>query len=174
LVDPFFGFNPNNVQLFVVPKFTSCTFIRIRRLFISPNKLFSDTAPSPRSDMALRTSLPLRPLLGARAFHTAPVLRQAPSVPPSAPKTAAELGFRGNKDRTRTLDPALTKPLKVTDSSYLHLPDESQAGGSGPREQQLVSFSSASTHNHIISNASLVRGMILTVLSFIYRAGKIR
>jgi hypothetical protein len=111
-------------------------------LFISPHELSSDTAHSARLfNMALRTSLPLRPLLGACAYHTAPVLRQASAVPPRAPKTAAELGFKGNQGRTRTLDPALTKPLQVTDSSYLHLPDESQAGGSGPREQQLVSSS---------------------------------
>lgn len=104
------------------------------------SKLCSDIAPSGRLPiMALRTSLPLRPFLGARAFHTAPVVRQIPAVPPPARRTAAELGFNGNQDRTRTLDPALTKPLEVSDSSYLHLPKESQLIGTDRREQHLVS-----------------------------------
>jgi hypothetical protein len=133
----------SNVQLFV-PKFTWCTFNRISQLF--GQALFSDTTPSGRlPNMALRTSMPLRPFLGARALHTAPVVRQAPAVPPRAPRTAAELGFDGNQDRTRTLDPALTKPLKMSNSSYLHLPKESQHIGTGRREEYLVSSSSAST-----------------------------
>jgi hypothetical protein len=118
----------SNVQLFV-PKFTWCTFNRISQLF--GQALFSDTTPSGRlPNMALRTSMPLRPFLGARALHTAPVVRQAPAVP---------------QDRTRTLDPALTKPLKMSNSSYLHLPKESQHIGTGRREEYLVSSSSAST-----------------------------
>jgi hypothetical protein len=48
----------------------------------------------------------------------------------SRPRSAAELGFRGNEGRIRVLDPALTRPIEVKKTANIDF-NELGAGGIG-------------------------------------------